>query len=166
MMDIMIGDTIKRLRKEKHLTQAELGEKIGVSGAMIGHYETGVRNPKFGTVCRIATALGVPAAALLPRSPIISSNVLSMLYDNMKNIPVGNLPSSTLLYATIVAAEKENASEPPSGPDYDPENEVYFSPNLLLTILLSANRLNSDGRQKAAELLDLLQRVPEYQRKD
>lgn len=58
-MDNLIGKRIKDFRKAANLTQKQLGERIGVSGAMIGQYETGVRNPKRETVEKISAALGV-----------------------------------------------------------------------------------------------------------
>ena len=39
-----IGDKIRRCRKQKGMTQAELGAKLGVSQALIGQYETGKRS--------------------------------------------------------------------------------------------------------------------------
>lgn len=54
------GEQIKFFRKQKHFSQKELGELLGVSAAMIGQYETGKRNPKFETLEKIANALGVP----------------------------------------------------------------------------------------------------------
>lgn len=60
-----IGARIKKTRKEKHISQKELGEKLGVSAAMIGQYETGVRNPKIETIQKIADALEVPVTDLL-----------------------------------------------------------------------------------------------------
>lgn len=40
-------DVFKRLRKERSLTQEELGRKLGVSKAMINHYESGKRSPSY-----------------------------------------------------------------------------------------------------------------------
>lgn len=37
------GENLKRIRKSRGLTQAELAEKIGVTQACIGKYETGER---------------------------------------------------------------------------------------------------------------------------
>lgn len=60
-----IGSKIREARKSKKMTQAQLGKAIGVSGAMIGQYETGVRNPKMENLGKIAEALGVPVPYLL-----------------------------------------------------------------------------------------------------
>ena len=49
-----IGRIIKEARKEKGLTQKELGEKLGVSYQMIAQYESGRRKPKIETLKRIS----------------------------------------------------------------------------------------------------------------
>lgn len=54
-----IGTKIKKYRKEKGLTQKELGKLLNVSGAMIAQYEKGIRKPKIETLDKIASALGV-----------------------------------------------------------------------------------------------------------
>ena len=54
-----IGDKIRRCRKQKGMTQAELGAKLGVSQALIGQYETGKRKPKIEQLSKLAAALEV-----------------------------------------------------------------------------------------------------------
>lgn len=54
-----IGENIRKIRKEKGMTQSELAKKIGISYQQIGQYEQGKRNPKIETIDKIATALGV-----------------------------------------------------------------------------------------------------------
>ena len=41
-----IGETLRELRKEKGVTQAEVADKIGVSVAAYNMYESGVRIPR------------------------------------------------------------------------------------------------------------------------
>lgn len=60
-----IGENIRRLRIERHMTQKELGEKLGgVSQQQIGQWENNNANPKIETVLKIAKALGVPVSYL------------------------------------------------------------------------------------------------------
>lgn len=61
-----IGEHIRETRKGKGLSQKELGKILGVSGAMIGQYETGQRKPRLDTLQRIAAALGVDWTELVP----------------------------------------------------------------------------------------------------
>ena len=54
-----IGENIRRIRQERHLTQKQLGEMVGASEAYIRAYESGRRNPKPPSLEKIATALAV-----------------------------------------------------------------------------------------------------------
>lgn len=56
-----VGENIKRIRKEKGLTQKKLGELCNppISESNIRKYENGKQNAKIETVDRIASALGV-----------------------------------------------------------------------------------------------------------
>ena len=54
-----LGKRIKLERQRAGLSQKELADRMGTSAAMIGHYETGYRRPKYDTLSRIAEALGV-----------------------------------------------------------------------------------------------------------
>lgn len=60
-----VGENIKRLRKERGLTQKNLGELCGIAEPNIRKYENGKQNPKLETVEKIATALGVTAFELM-----------------------------------------------------------------------------------------------------
>ena len=59
------GEKIRTIRKEKHLTQKELGAKLGVTQATVGQYEKNENPPKIETLERIAAALDVPLVALI-----------------------------------------------------------------------------------------------------
>lgn len=60
------GQLIKAARKKAGVTQEELGKKIGVSGSSMAQWENDLRNPKLDTLQRIAAALGVGVAQLMP----------------------------------------------------------------------------------------------------
>lgn len=53
------GQIIEQARKEAHMTQAELAEKIGTNKSYISRVETGRTEPKVSTFYRIASALGL-----------------------------------------------------------------------------------------------------------
>lgn len=52
------GDNIKKIRKQKGLTQKQLGELCGLADSAIRRYENGRANPKYETKKKIADALG------------------------------------------------------------------------------------------------------------
>lgn len=53
------GQLIQQARKSAGLSQKQLGEKLGLSASMIGQWENDLRNPKYETIKRIASALNV-----------------------------------------------------------------------------------------------------------
>lgn len=59
-----IGQRIKEIRLIRGLSQAQLGEMIGLNGARIQSYESGVRKPKEEVLIKIADALKVQVMAL------------------------------------------------------------------------------------------------------
>jgi len=53
----LLGGAVRQLRKEKQLTQEELGELIGVKKAQISKIENNLNNARFETVMRVFKAL-------------------------------------------------------------------------------------------------------------
>lgn len=54
-----LGSRIKDLRKQKNMSQSELADKVGISYAQIGRYETKGSQPPAETLKKIADALKV-----------------------------------------------------------------------------------------------------------
>lgn len=61
LQSYLIGEAIKQARKEKKLTQSQLGELMGVQRAQVSRIESG-QNLTVSTIIRAFKALGVPAA--------------------------------------------------------------------------------------------------------
>ena len=61
LQSYLIGEAIRQARKEKKLTQSQLGELMGVQRAQISRIERG-HNLTVGTIVRAFRALGVSAA--------------------------------------------------------------------------------------------------------
>jgi len=68
----IFGKRMAELRKARGLTQAELGDQIGVNQTAIGSYEIGRRRIPLSQVAPLAEALGVSVAELVELQP--SSN--------------------------------------------------------------------------------------------
>ena len=58
------GDNIRRHRKAKGLTQAQLADAVGLTEGAIRHYESGIRAVKPGLLEKIAKVLEVSVGAL------------------------------------------------------------------------------------------------------
>lgn len=59
-----VGEAIKNARIKQHLTQEELGQRVGVKRAQICKLESGKSSITLSTMSRVFKALGITAATL------------------------------------------------------------------------------------------------------
>lgn len=74
MNTYVTGNTIRKLRENKHLTQSELGERIGVSDKAVSKWETGKGLPDLTLIQALAQALDVSVIELMNGEQIINRN--------------------------------------------------------------------------------------------
>ncbi len=66
----LIGASIRNARKANNMTQAQLGERVGVQAAQISKIESG-RNLTIATIVRVLKALGMSAEfSIMGQAPI------------------------------------------------------------------------------------------------
>ena len=76
------GDYITSLRKQKNLSQADLGKLIGTSGDIIGKYERDEVKPSIEVASKISDVLEVSVDYLLGKTSIvIDKKTLKRLED-------------------------------------------------------------------------------------
>ena len=130
-----IGEKIKILRQQKGLTQKQLGDLCGMADSAIRRYESGRANPKIETLEKIAIALDISIDDL----SIQKKGILDKFIDILKL------------------------------DDYDDEilddlqKEAFKNKNTKMQNLML--ELNHLGQDKAIEQVELLTKIPEYQRK-
>jgi len=54
----LLGQAIREARKEKNLTQEQLGKLVGVQKAQISKIENSIKNARFETILKVFEALG------------------------------------------------------------------------------------------------------------
>ena len=74
MNTYVTGTTIKRLREAKRLTQAELGEQIGISSKTVSKWETAKGLPDISLLQPLSQALGVSVIELMNGEQITNRN--------------------------------------------------------------------------------------------
>ncbi|MGM9585214.1 MAG: helix-turn-helix domain-containing protein [Faecousia sp.] len=79
MNTYVTGSTIKRLREAGHLTQAELGDRIGVSSKTVSKWETAKGLPDISLLQPLSQALGVSVIELMNGEQITNRNRSSNL---------------------------------------------------------------------------------------
>ena len=67
-MDRNFPETLSALRKGRNISQRQAAADLGISQALLSHYENGAREPGLGFVCRACDYYGVTADYLLCRS--------------------------------------------------------------------------------------------------
>ncbi len=79
MNTYITGQTIKKLREEKALTQTQLAEQIGVSSKAVSKWETGKGLPDISLIEPLSKALGVSVMELMSGDMVINRNMSSNL---------------------------------------------------------------------------------------
>ena len=67
-MNRSFPEILSALRKERSINQRTAAQDLGISQALLSHYENGAREPGLGFVCRACDYYGVSADYLLGRS--------------------------------------------------------------------------------------------------
>jgi transcriptional regulator with XRE-family HTH domain len=71
---IDFGRLLRSARRAADLSQQELGERVGLSRTSITNIERGSQPVALHTFIRLASAVGVPVAELLPKGEAVSSS--------------------------------------------------------------------------------------------
>lgn len=157
-----VGENIRRLRKEKGLTQKQLGELCGINEANIRKYELGGANPKLETLQKIATALNAHAFDFLD----------SDLFDALDD---GN--DADLFSQKIALIENDstlsNKQKKRLIANLIMQGDVmlhYHTQNIDIATKSAINmlmdKLNPDGQNKALDLVELLTEIPKYRKEE
>lgn len=133
-----VGENIRTLRKKRNLTQKELAERTGIAEITIRQYEAGKYNPKLDPLRKIAAVLGVYISEIRPDWSSYSNEELSTDWRE------GNPGNISHKEAIELGGYPLNDSEKP--------------------LLVNYRQLNLKGKRKAADFIEDLTKIPEYQR--
>lgn len=81
-----VGKFIWNLRKEKHLTQQELAQKIGVTDRAVGNWENGRRLPDYTILKDLCNALGITVNELLSGEKLHENEYLENAEKTLVNL--------------------------------------------------------------------------------
>lgn len=68
-MNLMFSRALAQLRREKGISQRQAAQDLGVSQALLSHYENGIREPGLTFVVKVCDYYGASADYLLGRTP-------------------------------------------------------------------------------------------------
>lgn len=126
------------LRKEKGLSQKEAAAQLGISQALLSHYEKGIRECGQNFLIKVADFYDVTCDYLLGRTPqkndltAVASTIFETTEDDNKPTPQTLVKASMLVNHAMRQPEKLQ----------DVQLEVLFSIALYKIILIQANAGN------------------------
>ena len=144
-----LGELIQSSRKKAGLTQVELGKMLGVSGSMIGQWESNLRNPKSETIGKIASVLGKPFMDVFQ---IYMEETNAAITDKLNSLKA---EAEIITLKTMEESEKEFQKEVKSFID---------STNGRTIIAIYMYELNADGKAEAVKRVEELAEIPRYQK--
>lgn len=62
---ILIGEPLRKLRKQRHLSQEDLAYYSNLDRKYIGNLERDTQNPTLETIIKLATALGIKSSEFI-----------------------------------------------------------------------------------------------------
>jgi len=68
MENKIFQERLRKLRKERNLSQDDVGQSLNIGGRTVGNYESGGRLPALDTLVKLADFYGVSADYLLGRT--------------------------------------------------------------------------------------------------
>ena len=117
-MNMLFAETLKKLRKERGLSQTQFGKKMFVNNSTVARWENGSRLPDAAMIARLSKALDVDVSTLLSAavesdespnivivddSKVILSDGLSVLEDVMPDATITGFiwPQEAIEYAKM-----------------------------------------------------------------
>ena len=144
-MALLIGETLRRLRTEKGLSQKQLADRLHVERGSVTNWEAGRRVPSIDMLFQIAEALGVDATALMAAAGERSEIPSVMLLDDDPITLDGALPVLRKLMpnANVVGFTKSL------------EALAFFRENPVALVFLDIELGRSSGLELCRQMLEV-----------
>lgn len=101
---------LNTLRRENNLSQKKAADDLGISQALLSHYENGVREPKLEFIIKACEYYGVSTDYILGRTAVKSYNGISLNYTNDGQRRNANAASFILSLLSDIGDEQLNLS--------------------------------------------------------
>ena len=148
-MTTSFGETLRRLRTEKGLSQQQLAVRLHMERPSVANWEAGRRMPDAATVYQIAEALGVDSSALLSDADDSGEAPNVLLVDDEPLIVTGGIPvlQEAMPNANVVGFTKPS------------QVLAFFSENPVALAFLDIELGRTSGLELCREMLRLRPRT-------
>lgn len=138
----MVGENLRRLRRERGLSLEGLAQASGVSRAMLGQVELGQSAPTINVLWKISRALAVPFSTLITTRATMGTQVLPLARTRVLSSHDGAFRSRALFPADMprnvefyeLRLAPRSAEHAPAHPPNTSENLVVCSGQLELEV--------------------------------
>lgn len=148
-MTTSFGETLRRLRTEKGLSQQQLAVRLHMERPSVANWEAGRRMPDAATVYQIAEALSVDSSALLSAADDSGKAPNVLLVDDEPLIVTGGIPvlQEAMPNANVVGFTKPSQAL------------AFFSENPVALAFLDIELGRTSGLELCREMLRLRPRT-------
>ena len=148
-MTTSFGETLRRLRTEKGLSQQQLAVRLHMERPSVANWEAGRRMPDAATVYQIAEALSVDSSALLSAADDSGEAPNVLLVDDETIIVTGGIPvlQEAMPNANVVGFTKPSQAL------------AFFSENPVALAFLDIELGRTSGLELCREMLRLRPRT-------
>lgn len=166
----MLNENIKRIREERGMTQKQLADEVGISGAFMSLIEKGTNKPSYENLKKIANALDVPVEILKkPKQIKPSTQLINLLIELTRQGKIKWKLETKDPYGEILSYEDEAYSTIVNGNKYfivihnvdlnikDSEYLEEDYKQLLDNALYSINLSNGDAQMIASFIDDAIE---------
>ena len=148
-MTTSFGETLRRLRTEKGLSQQQLAVRLHMERPSVANWEAGRRMPDAATVYQIAEALSVDSSALLSAADDSGEAPNVLLVDDEPLIVTGGIPvlQEAMPNANVVGFTKPSQAL------------AFFSENPVALAFLDIELGRTSGLELCREILQIRPRT-------
>lgn len=148
-MTTSFGETLRRLRTEKGLSQQQLAVRLHMERPSVANWEAGRRMPDAATVYQIAEALSVDSSALLSAADDSGEAPNVLLVDDEPLIVTGGIPAlqEAMPNANVLGFTKPSQAL------------AFFSENPVALAFLDIDLGRTSGLELCREMLRLRPRT-------
>lgn len=157
-----IGDKIFELRKSLQMTQQQFADATGISQSAINFWENGKRHPRYDQLKKISQTLKVPLSHFLEDELFDAATLPDVDEDKILDQKISEILDNKHL------SDKEKQSqlkelEVKMGIMQNIHEGNVYGANIWI-VKQYFKKLNFDGQEKAIEQIELLTKIPEYQK--
>jgi transcriptional regulator with XRE-family HTH domain len=144
-MNSLFAETLKKLRKEKGLSQIQLGKKMFVNSSTVTRWENGSRLPDAAMITRLARVLEVDVNTLLTSAAESDESPSIIMVDDNKAILSDSL---SVLEEVVPSATITGFTRPKMAIEYAKVNRIDLA-------ILDIEMGTSSGLDLCRELLEI-----------